>query len=330
MARRGLSPHLSSILISVLFASSALAFHDSRIDPRAKRTLEWVVSYFEDACESGDRRGCASASKTMRFADQLALSDEQCRQGATQACEALHYGYGVLNTLALQVARHRATALPAVRAAPGSSPTRETPGGFGRDSETDGPEIGYRASPAPRDDPSLRWYDQTMAPAMRNAQRSYDRAMATIEKNRSSEATETYRRCRADGIAETHCQMIAGQQDLRVKSEREQAEIRRMSEQCGKGDAAACDWMRKKKAEMVARSRRLELMGKAQDFRERTASNVRQSERAVEERNQRADDREMARGYHGWAGQERQEGDTAAAETYQERGDYYHERAISP
>jgi hypothetical protein len=179
-----------------------------------------------------------------------------------------------------------------------------------------------------RQNSNLRWYDQTIAPLMRNAQRSYDRAREIIEKNRSPEAAETYQKCRAEGISETHCQFMAGQQDSMSKLQRDQAEIRRMWEKCEKGDATACEWMHKKQAELAARGQWLDLMGQGQDFRDRVNRSVGDSQRALQDRNQRSHDRNMGRGYYEWADQARRKGDTGAAERYQGLGDYYQGRAL--
>jgi hypothetical protein len=179
-----------------------------------------------------------------------------------------------------------------------------------------------------RQNPNLRWYDQTIAPLMKNAQRSYDRAKEIIEKNRSPEAAATYQKCRAEGISETHCQFMAGQQDSMSKLQRDQAEIRHMGEKCDKGNATACEWMRKKQAELAMRRQQLDLMGQGQDFHDRVNRSVGDSQRAMQDRNQRAHDRNMGRGYHEWADQARRKGDTGAAERYQGLGDYYQERAL--
>jgi hypothetical protein len=142
------------------------------------------------------------------MADELVLVEQQCRRGMPQACEAVQYGYAALDQMARQFAEPRSVP-PA-----GPMTTQDDPS-----SEPSMPL---------RQNPNLRWYDQTIAPLMKNAQRSYDRAKEIIEKNRSPEAAETYQKCRAEGISETHCQFMAGQQDSMSKLQRDQAEIRRM------------------------------------------------------------------------------------------------------
>jgi hypothetical protein len=91
-------------LFTVFFASSAVAFHDSQIDPHAKQTLDAVISFLEEACDAGNRRACPIADDMLRMADELVLVDQQCRRGMPQACEAVQYGYVALDQMARQFA----------------------------------------------------------------------------------------------------------------------------------------------------------------------------------------------------------------------------------
>jgi hypothetical protein len=310
-------------LFTVFFASSAVAFHDSQIDPQAKQTLDAVISFLEETCEAGNRRACPIADDVLRMADKLVLVDQQCRRGMPQACEAVQYGYAALDQMARQFADPRSVPPAGPRTMQGdlSQPRAIAPPA----DEFDSPSS--ETSMPSRQNPNLRWYDQTIAP-LRNAQRSYDRAKEIIEKNRSPEAAATYQKCRAEGISATHCQFMAGQQDSMSKLQRDQAEIRRMGEKCEKGDATACEWMRKKQAELASRGQWLDLMGQGQDFRDRVNRSIGDSQRALQDRNQRSHDRNMGRGYYEWADQARRKGDTGAAERYQGLGDYYQGRAL--
>jgi hypothetical protein len=86
--------------------------------------------------------------------------------------------------------------------------------------------------------------------------------------------------------------------------------------------------MRKKQAELASRGQWLDLMGQGQDFRDRVNRSIGDSQRALQDRNQRSHDRNMGRGYYEWADQARRKGDTGAAERYQGLGDYYQGRAL--
>lgn len=194
-----------------------------------------------------------------------------------------------------------------------------------------GAEAQYGYDPAT--DPNLRWYQQNIAPMMRDAYRGFQEGMRGWEQSLTPQQQRSYRDCLSQGIDAGNCQFLAQQNQFMAKGMQEQAQIQELGGLCySNGDQEACQRLEELMASIQARGNWADLMGQNFQFQGRVSQGVRRSQQQIR-------DRETASQYrmNGWryenAARQAEAGgdrDTARQMRYRAEQEYAKAREYQP